>query len=433
MSTVAEKNPVAEKLMEGFPGKLPSLSGDAKVRRHAADVFLAAGIPTRKWEDYKYLHPEALFKKEFHGTPSVSRMVTEHDVKEMLIAPSAIRVVLVNGVFSAELSPKKNQPDGIVIMDLADAIVSSETAKKHYAKYATAEKDPFIAWNTALNEGGVFIHFPAGAKMQEPVHIIHIASNEVSSVCHPRILIVAENGCEALIIESYESIGPVKTFTNAVTEVFAAEHTKVHHYRVQAEGENAHQLNSLHALTQKGSNYSNYTFSFGGAWVRNNTNVVFSQPFSEAHLFGLYLPGGKSVVDNHTVVDHAVPDCMSNELFKGIVNGKSTAVFNGKIFVRPDAQRTNAFQTNRNILLSDDATVNTKPQLEIYADDVKCSHGTSTGRLNDEALFYLRARGIGEDNARKLLVRAFAEEVVEKVELKELRGYIDSRIDDLLA
>jgi Fe-S cluster assembly protein SufD len=240
---------------------------------------------------------------------------------------------------------------------------------------------------------------------------------------------VIERDAQIEIVESFETLGPVKTFTNALTEVVVHQNAIVDHYRMQLEGLVGHQMNTVNAVTQKGSNYRTYTFTLDGAWVRNNLNIRFSESHAEAHLFGLTMLNGQRVADHHTVVDHAIPNCMSNELYKGVLDDKSLGVFNGKIFVRRDAQKTNAYQTNRNILLSDDAQINTKPQLEIYADDVKCSHGTSTGRMDEDALFYLRARGIGETAARKLLVRAFAEEVVTNVPNDAIRAYVENRLD----
>jgi Fe-S cluster assembly protein SufD len=221
--------------------------------------------------------------------------------------------------------------------------------------------------------------------------------------------------------------------TNVVTEVVAHMNAKLDHYRIQVESDSGHQVNTTCVSALKGSNYSTHTYTLGGGWVRNNLNIAFSEQHTESHLYGLYILNRAQVADNHTVVDHAVPNCVSNELYKGVMSGKSTAVFNGKIFVRRDAQKTNAYQTNRNILLSDDATINTKPQLEIYADDVKCSHGTSTGRLDEDALFYLRARGIGEESARKLLVRAFVEEVVNQLPNDAIKAYVDNRLNHLMA
>jgi len=433
MNAVAE-NKLTSRLLNGIEGKLPSLSGDAQLRRKALAYFQENGIPTRKWEDYKYINPEGLFRiGEFMSNAPVIREVSQLDVDRMTVIPGAAKLVIVNGVFVPALSNLDRIPQGITVKSIADAVVSDEIAKKYYAHQANPESDSFIAWNTAVSEGGVFVHIASNTQSEVPIHILHIACNEAASTFHPRNLIVAERDSKAEVIESFETIGPVKTLTNVVTEVIAHTNAHLDHYRLQVEGIAGHQVNTTCVAASKGSNYKTYTFTVDGAWVRNNLNIVFTEPHTESHLYGLYLADKNRVIDNHTIVDHTVPHCMSNELYKGVMDGKSTAVFNGKIFVRRDAQKTNAYQTNRNILLSDDATINTKPQLEIYADDVKCSHGTSTGRLNEEALFYLRARGIGERSARKLLVRAFAEEIVNNVPNEAVVAYLDNRLNHIMA
>ena len=433
MNAVAE-NKLTARLLDGIEGKLPSLSGDAQIRRKALQYFQENGVPSRKVEDYKYIHPEGLFRiGEFMSNAPVIREVSQLDVDRMTVIPGAAKLVIVNGKFIPSLSNLDRIPQGIIVKSIADAVVSDDTAKKHYAQQAKAASDSFVAWNTAASDDGVFVHIAANTQSEVPIHILHIACNEAASTFHPRNLIVAERDSKSELIESFETIGPVKTLTNVVTEVVAHTNAHLDHYRLQVEGIAGHQVNTTSVLAFKGSNYKTYTFTVDGAWVRNNLNIVFTEPHTESHLYGLYLADKNRVVDNHTVVDHTVPHCMSNELYKGVMDGKSTAVFNGKIFVRRDAQKTNAYQTNRNILLSDDATINTKPQLEIYADDVKCSHGTSTGRLNEEALFYLRARGIGERSARKLLVRAFAEEIVNSVPNDAVKAYLDNRLNHIMA
>ena len=433
MSIVAEKETLTSQILNGVEGKLASLYGDAHSRREALVYFQEKGIPTKKWEDYKYINPEGLFRAgDFLSDSPVSREITSLDIERMTVVPGAAKLVIVNGVFVPSLSKLDRLPAGVTVKSIADAVVSDEVAKSNYAKQALPASDPFIAWNTIMNQGGVFVHVDKNIQCEVSLHILHIACNETASTFHPRNLIVAERDSRLELIESFETIGPVKTLTNVVTEVVA--HTNAHfdHYRLQVEGIAGHQVNTTCVKSLKGSNYSTYTFSMEGAWVRNNLNIIFTEPHTESHLFGLYVVDQNRVVDNHTDVDHTVPNCVSNELYKGVMDGKSTAVFNGKIFVRRDAQKTNAYQTNRNILLSDDATINTKPQLEIYADDVKCSHGTSTGRLDTDALFYLRARGIGEAAARKLLVRAFAEDVVEKVPNEAIKAYLENRLNHVM-
>jgi Fe-S cluster assembly protein SufD len=429
---VAEKVSFKEQLLSRFNETASSLYGNTTMRRQAADSFARLGFPTRKTEDYKYIAPDTLFKKGFSFRKEQSRDLTAGDIQNLSLVKEAWIAVIVNGVFSTELSSLKNLPTGITVCSIAEAVNTNPAAQKQYGTIANAETDAFVALNTALNESGVFVHFAKNTVCEKSIHILHITDNETEAFYQSRNLILADENVQGTVIESFESVGPVKSFTNAVCEVNVAANAKLDHYRLQWESENDQLISTVQSVLGANSLYNTYTFTLGGHWVRNNLNIVLNGKNGEAHLYGLYLPDGNQIVDNHTIVDHSVPNCMSNELYKGVISGKSTAVFNGKIFVRPDAQKTNAFQTNRNILLSDDASINTKPQLEIYADDVKCSHGTSTGRIDEDALFYLRARGITESNARKLLIRAFAEEVVNQIKIEEIREQVSERMDHLL-
>lgn len=433
MSTEVTTTGINERLLAHFEAVAGTLPGSQQVRREAAAVFSSTGVPTRRTEDYKYLQLETLLKKDYGFRTDNMRWLGPDDITRLALIPEGIVVVIVNGHYAPALSRIDNLPVGLRIMPLAEALAADATAQAHFGKYTAGSADAMIALNTMLAADGVFIHAAKGACVDEtPVQIIHIADNEVASMNHPRNLVVADEKAQLTIIETFESIGPVKSFTNALTEVAVAPFTRVEHYRLQVQAENANLVSTVQANVEHTSKYTTHTYTLGGALVRNNLNNVLAGKNCEVHLFGLYLPKGSQVVDNHTIVDHTVPNCMSNELYKGVVTDKGTAVFNGKIFVRPDAQKTNAYQTNKNILLSDDAAVNTKPQLEIYADDVKCSHGTSTGRMDEEALFYLRARGIGEDSARKLLVHAFAGEVVDNIGIEPVKDYVLARIADAL-
>lgn len=432
MTTITETITLKDQLVSHFEEELPSLFGNPTLRREAINYFSASGFPGRKWEDYKYINPDALLKKGFGIRTAAFRDITTQDVTALMPIKAAYCFVIVNGHFAPDLSYTGKLPDGLVVESIADAVVSHPVAKAHYAEFADHVADPFVAINTALADSGLFIHVKQNAKIDKPIHILHIASNEVAAFQQPRHLFVIEPQASATLLETFDSIGPVKSFTNAVAEVIVGADATLEHYRLQTESEAGYLMSTVQAHTAANSRYNTYTFSLSGAFVRNNLNIEIAGQQAEAHLYGLYLPNGSSVMDNHTLVDHQVPNCMSNELYKGVMDGKSTAVFNGKIFVARDAQKTNAFQSNRNILLSDDAVINTKPQLEIYADDVKCSHGTSTGRINEEALFYLRARGIGEESARGLLVLAFAEEVVQHIPNEELRNHLDHLIADRL-
>ncbi|MDF2435963.1 MAG: sufD [Bacteroidota bacterium] len=430
METITKIN-TTEKLISRFESVKNSLFGDAKIRELAAEAFSRQGVPGRKHEEYKYVNMELALKGDLLLDSGVS--VSSSFISSLRLVKDAIMIVIVNGRLSEEHTRFNNNISGLQIMSVADAS-SNSSFQKHYAQYADVNADPFIALNTLLASGGVFIHVDRNTVVEFPVHIIHVSSSAQSIIVNQRNLIVLEENAQLNVIESFLTAnGSEKVFNNALTEIFVAENAVLNHNKIQEEAENGHLLNTTQVLQKKQSVFSTNNFTLSGMFIRNNLNIVLDDEHIESNLNGLYLTKGHQTVDNHTLVDHRKPNCNSNELYKGIIEEKSTATFNGKIFVRKDAQKTNAFQSNKNILLSDDGTINTKPQLEIYADDVKCSHGTSTGKLDEDKIFYLRARGLSEDSAKKLLMHAFASEVVEKVKIEELRDYIEQKITQRFA
>lgn len=372
------------------------------------------GIPNNKHEDYKYCNLEAVFRKDFKTIGNKFNAISKVDSHKL---KDCVNVVVVNGEYSESLSEKATE---VKINTLSN---SATEIKNHITKYADVNNDALIAMNTAFCSGGLFISISGVAT--KPIHIINITSAKENAVINPRQLIVLEKSAEATIIETFVSENnSAKVFQNHLSEVVLNENSKLKSYRVQNEDENSYQVNTVQASVNRYANYTTNTFTFNGAVIRNNLNVVLASDLCEAHLNGLFISLGSKLIDNHTLVDHQKPNCESNELYKGIAKDKSTGVFNGKIYVRKDAQKTNAYQSSKNILLSEDATINTKPQLEIYADDVKCSHGTSTGKVDEASLFYLKSRGIGDEKARKLLLQAFAQEVMDKIEIEELRDRV---------
>ncbi len=371
------------------------------------------GIPNNKHEDYKYCNLEAVFRKDFKTVTNKFNAVSKIDAYKF---KSAYNVVVINGVYNEDLS------DNISEIKLSRLHDPAEV-KNHITKHADVKTDAMIALNTAFCSGGLFISIKG--IVAKPIHIVNIVSSKENSVINPRQLIVLEKSAEATLIESFVSENnTAKVFQNHLSEVVLNENAKLKSYRIQNEDENSFQVNTVQVNVNRYANYTTNTFTFNGALVRNNLNVVLASDLCESHLNGLFISSGNKLIDNHTLVDHQMPNCESNELYKGIAKDKSTGVFNGKIYVRKDAQKTNAYQSSKNILLSEDATINTKPQLEIYADDVKCSHGTSTGKVDEAALFYLKSRGIGDEKARKLLLQAFAQEVIDKIEIEELKERI---------
>jgi Fe-S cluster assembly protein SufD len=428
METAIKKNTIKDKLVFEFETSKLFLFGDTLLRDLAMESFYKQGIPTRKHEEYKYTPIAALLKGEFDF--STTKNCSDQQIEELKFLKEAYVVVIENGIFIEGLSTLKDLPKGLTLSSLMDAEKSNSTVfEKHYGQYADVKADPFIALNTAMTKDGVFIHIAKNVVIEKPIHIINISTTSKSTIIQPRNLIVVDKNAQVKIIESFETVdSKAKTFSNAVTEIVVDKHAILDHYKIQDEDELGYLLNTTQVIQKKQSVFSNHTFTLSGSLVRNNITLVLDDEHIESHLNGLYLTIGNQVVDNHTVVDHRKPNCNSNELYKGIIDGKSTATFNGKIFVRKDAQKTNAFQSNRNVLLSEDATINTKPQLEIYADDVKCSHGTTTGKLDEEKMFYLRARGIGAANAKKLLMHAFASEVVNTIKIDALRDYVEAKI-----
>jgi Fe-S cluster assembly protein SufD len=337
-------------------------------------------------------------------------------------------LVFVNGALSQSLSAIGPLPAGVRVGSLEEALrEDGGLLKQHLTRHAPIEGSPFTALNTAfVREGGV-VHVAAGLDLDRPVHLLFLTTPEAAgTVIHPRNLIVIERGARASVIESYVTLATGQSYwTNVVTEVALAEGAWLEHTRIQRESERAYQIGLTHVDQQRDSHYRSFSLAMGGALARHNLHVRLNDENVETLMYGLYLTRGEQVVDNHTAIYHDHPNCRSWEVYKGVLDDRSRAVFNGKVFVQPEAQKTDAKQTNRNLLRSDHARVDTKPQLEIFADDVKCTHGATVGRLDDVARFYARSRGIPADAAERLLTYAFAAEVIEEVALEPVRRELD--------
>ncbi len=427
METIIKPNTITEKVLKLIESNFSTLI-EGSEKDNAIKAFVSQGVPSRKHEEYKYVNVDQILKDDF--VLATQKNISKEQIEHLKILKGAFIAVIVNGVFNEELSQLNNLPKGLIISSISSAAENNKLIfEKHYSRYAEINTDSFVALNTSLAKSGVFINVEKSVIVETPIHIIHVSSANENIIINPRNLIVVDENAQAKIIESYETIdSSSKIFNNALTEIVVCENSIVDHYKIQDENEFGYLLNTTQVVQQKKSLFSTHTFTLSGSLVRNNLNIVLDGEHIETHLNGLYLTNGNQVVDTHTVVDHRKPNCNSNELYKGIIEGKSSATFNGKIFVRKDAQKTNAFQSNKNILLSDDGTINTKPQLEIYADDVKCSHGTSTGKLDADKIFYLRARGLSEASAKKLLMHAFASEVVNTIKIEALREYVEEKI-----
>lgn len=374
------------------------------------------GIPNNKHEDYKYCNIEAVLRKEFKSVEQSFNELTNADIAPLKI-DEAINLVVVNGNYNEALS-EKMIVKGLTVNSLNEL---SSSEKALLCSQAKSDTDALIALNTAFASNGLFLQVDKNNIIPMPLHVIYVNSGNANFITNTRSFINVQANAQATLIESFYNIGTAKVFSNFVSEKFVGENAKLTCHTFQNEGALSYSVNTNQVKINKYSNYSNTTMTLSGELVRNNHNVVLADSNCEAHLNGLFISSGTQQIDNHTLIDHQKPHCESNELYKGIAKDKSSGTFNGKIFVRKDAQKTNAYQSSKNILMSDDATINTKPQLEIYADDVKCSHGTSTGKIDSEALFYLKARGIGEESARKLLLQAFAQELIDKIEIPSLQ------------
>ncbi|MBP6757470.1 MAG: Fe-S cluster assembly protein SufD [Bacteroidia bacterium] len=414
---ITEKSIITSNLLEQLQkhaGKVGFMPDDEIV--DAIRLLEDKGIPNNKHEDYKYCNIESVLRKEFKTVEQSFDELTHNDIAPLKL-DEAINVVVVNGNYQVDLS-EKMVVKRFNILPLNDLFPAE---KKRLASLAKSKTDALIALNSTFTGNGFFLEIEKEAVLPMPIHIIYINSSKQNSVVNTRNFIHVRENAEVTIVESFYNIGAGKVFSNVVSEKLIDENAKLTSYTIQTENELSYAVHTNQVSVNKYANYTNTTLTLSGELVRNNHNVELVGENCEANLNGLFITNGNQLVDNHTLIDHQVPNCQSNELYKGIAKGKSTGVFNGKIFVRKDAQKTNAYQSSKNILLSDDATINTKPQLEIYADDVKCSHGTSTGKIDEDALYYLKARGIGDDNARKLLLQAFAQELIDKIEIESLK------------
>ena len=410
------------------------VSGFSTLREQAYNEFEKLGLPTTKNEEWKYTNLKALANKEFESTCVSSGNVNAFLQNALLNKITANKLVFVNGTFNAELSEIIEKDNSIFITNLAKArSLYADIFNQHFGKYANIENNALNSLNTALLSDGAFIYVPTNKTVEFPIFIVNIAdSSDVNVLNQPRNLIIVEKSAAVHLIEMYYSLGSNSVFTNVVNEIYANENSHIEHYKIQQqEGESYHN-NFTQIFQEANTNINHVTLTLDGTLVRNNLHFYMNGQNCNSLLYGLYMPHGNSLVDNHTRVDHAQPNCNSNELYKGIMMDQSVAVFNGKIMVHLDAQKTNAYQRNQNILLSDEATVNTKPQLEIFADDVKCTHGATIGQLDEEPMFYLRSRGIPENVAKKMLLNAFADDIAEKIKIPALVTLLEEEIEKKL-
>ncbi len=393
-------------------------------RQESMETFKRLGWPNPKSEEWKYTNIKGILNsKPNFGQSEKNNSLTKENIQRFLIAgENAHLLIFENGIFNQSLSSPAGNIFGVEIHNLS-SVTENEIVKNYLGKIAFAGNEPFVALNNAFVNDGVFVHVKSEKQIEVPVHILYIDSSlNPQHTTSVRNLIVAEKGAKISITESFHSFtNEVSGFTNSITEIAIMQNAHVEFVKAQLASDKSTHISFTQAIQERDSTFDTVIVTLNGELVRNNLHIKLNDVNCTSHLFGLYILDGNQLVDNHTMVDHAMPNCFSNELYKGIIGGKASGVFNGKIFVRKDAQKTNAFQSNKNILLTDDAQMNAKPQLEIFADDVKCTHGATIGQLDEEALFYLQTRGIGEKNARALLNIAFASDVINNIKNEVLK------------
>jgi Fe-S cluster assembly protein SufD len=411
-------------------------SGLDIIRQKAFNTFNKMGIPTTRHEEWKYTRISGLFNKEYQfPVTQTATSLSQKDLDAVRLPghEQASELFFINGLFSFPLSVVRSE--ALVVMPLEEAAKNEykDIVSKNFGHSSNYLKDGINALNTAFVQGAVFIHVKKGQIPEHPIYIYNITDARSGNILsQPRSLMHISENAQVQLVETYTTIGLEESFTNQVMEIIVEKDARVEYYKIQNDASHTNQVSTTH-IRQVGKSYTHtVTISLDGGIVRNNLNVVLDAEYCEAHLYGLYFQQGQSHIDNHTVVDNVKPNCFSNELYKGIIDDNATGVFNGKIFVQPQAQKTNAYQSNKNVLLSDTASVNSKPQLEIFANDVKCSHGCTVGRLNEEGLFYLQSRGISEKIARSLLLHAFAVDILEHIKPEPIREYVDKLISERL-
>jgi len=422
--------PLFYDLVNGFDHSVEVAESETvqQARRKGIESFKELGFPTRRNEDWKYTSVTPFLQDHYHINGIAKEAVITPGLLEQAIIPfmDCYPIVLLNG----QLQLKPNAlPAFLKVLSLKEA-QQDINLQKYFGKNTDVSHYHFAALNTALFSNGLFIEIDAGAVLDKPLHVVHAFTAAANMFVQPRHLIVVNKGASVSIVESVVSDNlSSKIFINSLMEVMAEENSFFNHYILQTAQSGTRLVQETNVSQKRNSVYSNYTFSMPKAdLIRNNLNIALNEEQTETHLYGLYLGEDQQMIDNHTFIHHKKPHCNSNEIYKGVLLDQATGVFNGKVFVEPEAQKTNAFQKNNNLLLSNKAIINTKPQLEIFADDVKCSHGATVGQLSKEAMFYLRSRGIGEEAARALLVKAFAFDVTEKIKIPELEQFINRLI-----
>ncbi len=405
-----------------------------QLREDAFARFCQVGFPTTHDEDWRFTNVSAIAKTPFVLSLPQPPTVEKKDLEAWSLPGAVCQLVFVDGHFSRELSSLGKLPAGVKVASLAAELQANPAAvEPHLGRYLDTQRDSFSALNTAFAEDGVFIHVRKGTVLEQPIHLLFVSTaGDAPVMTHPRNLIVAEEASQIAIVEDYVSHNGGVAFCNTVTELVAAESAVVSHYMLEREHRDTFNISTLRIQQGRSANVSTHSVLLGGGLVRNNVHPVLAGEGSECLINGLFVGNGRQHLDNYMLVEHGSPHCDSRQFYNGILDDSAHGVFHGRIIVHKDAQKTDAKQTNRNLLLSDDAQIDTKPQLEIYADDVKCTHGATIGQIEETALFYLRSRGIDEVSARKLLLLAFANECLDRMKEDTVRDYLRKLIGEHL-
>jgi len=405
-----------------------------RLRQDAFARLCEVGFPTTHDEDWRFTNVSAIAQTPFRLARNGRARLSQQELEPYRVPGVSCQLVFVNGHFVPKLSLLGKLPDGVKVSSLAGEISSNPGAiEPHLGRYLDIRRDAFSALNTAFVEDGAFVHIPRGTLVEEPICLLFVSTgDDAPSMSHPRNLIVAEEDSQATFVEDYASLDGGAVFCNTVTELVAGDHTVLSHYMVEREHKEAFNISTLRIQQERSTNVVSHSLLLGGALVRNNVHPVLAGEGGECLINDLFIGNGRQHLDNYMLVEHASPRCGSRQFYNGILDGHAHGVFHGRIIVRKDAQKTDAKQTNRNLLLSDDAQIDTKPQLEIYADDVKCTHGATIGQIEGDALFYLRSRGIDEVSARKLLLFAFASECLDRMKQGPVRKHVEGLINRCL-
>lgn len=405
----------------------------AELRQNSFSRFAELGIPTTRHEEWKYFNLSSLNTRRFK-MPIFAELKDEQSLRDYF-EDNEINIVFINGFFSEKFSNIASAPKGVTVLTLAQALEQEQAALSDFYKRSSSnDPEPFVSLNTALHTNGVFIRIADKAIVEQVIHVFYVTtSNLADTAVFPRTFIAVGKSSQVSIVETYLGLTDAAYFVNPVSDINMSENSVLNYYKVQIDGEKALHIGAVRVCQEANTQLEAFSLAAGAHMARNNISVASDGEGSDSIVDGLYVLSGTQVIDNHSLIDHRKPNCTSHQLYKGILNDASHAVFNGKIFVRPIAQKTNSYQLNKHLVLGKDARVDTKPQLEISADDVKCTHGATIGQLNDDELFYLQTRCISKEDAVKMLSRGFVDDILDKLRDQNVRRKLSKLLSKKIA